>query len=156
MSGVDSQLHLLFLGPRHHCAEFQHPEQFPSLAHTLLAEQRWPWRIELDGQGDQAEQRREYDQAKHRAGNVGQPLAEPLAESGYFPQLLVQIVSIGEQTGRLDELLLNAANTFDDQADAAVTKFMAVFPPMLIIILAVIIGFIIAATLLPLIGMERG
>ena len=87
---------------------------------------------------------------------MGQPLAEPLAESGYFPQLLIQIVSIGEQTGRLDELLLNAANTFDDQADAAVTKFMAVFPPALIIILAVIIGFIIAATLLPLIAMELG
>ena len=87
---------------------------------------------------------------------MGQPLAEPLAQSGYFPQLLIQIVSIGEQTGRLDELLLNAANTFDDQADAAVTKFMAVFPPALIIILAVIIGFIIAATLLPLIAMELG
>jgi type II secretory pathway component PulF len=85
---------------------------------------------------------------------MGQPLAEPLAQSGYFPQLLIQIVSIGEQTGRLDELLLNAADTFDDQADAAVTKFMAVFPPALIIILAVIIGFIIAATLLPLIAME--
>lgn len=87
---------------------------------------------------------------------MGQPIAEPLAESGYFPQLLIQIVSIGEQTGRLDELLLNAANTFDEQADEAVTKFMAVFPPMLILLLALVIGFIIAATLLPLMSMELG
>lgn len=85
---------------------------------------------------------------------VGRPLAEPLAESGMFPPLLVQIVAIGEQTGKLDELLLNAADTFDEQADAAITRFMAIFPAVLILILALIIGFIIAATLLPIMAME--
>jgi len=54
---------------------------------------------------------------------VGRPLAEPLAESGMFPALLVQIVAIGEQTGKLDELLLNAADTFDEQADALKAGF---------------------------------
>ena len=87
---------------------------------------------------------------------VGRPLAEPLAESGMFPPLLVQIVAIGEQTGKLDELLLNAADTFDEQADAAITRFMAIFPAILIMILALIIGFIIAATLLPIMAMEFG
>ena len=51
---------------------------------------------------------------------TGQPLAEPLSGSGLFPPLLVQIVSVGEQAGQLDELLLNAADTFDGQADAAI------------------------------------
>jgi type II secretory pathway component PulF len=87
---------------------------------------------------------------------VGRPLAEPLAESGMFPPLLVQIVAIGEQTGKLDELLLNAADTFDEQADAAITRFMAIFPAVLIMLLALIIGFIIAATLLPIMAMEFG
>jgi type II secretory pathway component PulF len=87
---------------------------------------------------------------------VGQSLAEPLSESGEFPPLLVQIVSIGEQTGRLDELLLNAADTFDGEADAAITKFMAIFPALLILVLAVIIGFIIIATLLPILSMDLG
>ena len=87
---------------------------------------------------------------------AGAPLAAPLANSGHFPPLLVQIVSVGENTGKLDELLLNAAETFDDEADAAVTKFMAIFPAVLIILLALIIGFIIAATLLPIIIMELG
>jgi len=86
----------------------------------------------------------------------GAPLAAPLADSGHFPPLLVQIVSVGENTGKLDELLLNAAETFDDEADAAVTKFMAIFPAVLIILLALVIGFIIAATLLPIIIMELG
>ena len=87
---------------------------------------------------------------------VGHSLAEPLGESGDFPPLLIQIVSIGEQTGRLDELLLNAAETFDGEADSAVRKFMAIFPAILILLLAVIIGFIIIATLLPILSMDLG
>ncbi|MHC4366921.1 MAG: type II secretion system F family protein [Planctomycetota bacterium] len=86
----------------------------------------------------------------------GEALAEPLGESGYFPPLLVQIVSVGEQTGKLDELLLNAADTFDTEADSAITKFMNIFPALLILVLALIIGFIIAATLLPIVAMQLG
>jgi type II secretory pathway component PulF len=86
----------------------------------------------------------------------GEPLAEPLGESGYFPPLLVQIVAVGEQTGKLDELLLNAADTFDSEADSAINKFMSIFPAILILLLALVIGFIIAATLLPIIAMELG
>ena len=86
----------------------------------------------------------------------GASLAGPLETSGYFPPLLVQIVSIGEQTGRLDELLLNAADTFDAEADSAMTRFIAIFPAVLILILALVIGFIIAATLLPIVVMELG
>ena len=86
----------------------------------------------------------------------GESLAEPLGESGYFPPLLVQIVSIGEQTGKLDELLLNAAETFDTDADSAINRFMAIFPALLILLLALVIGFIIAATLLPIIVMTIG
>jgi type II secretory pathway component PulF len=86
----------------------------------------------------------------------GEPLAEPLGESGYFPPLLVQIVAIGEQTGKLDELLLNAADTFDDEADSALTKFMSIFPAILILLLAVVVGFIIAATLLPIVAIQLG
>jgi len=86
----------------------------------------------------------------------GEPLADPLEESGYFPPLLVQIVAVGEQTGKLDELLLNAADTFDADADSAINKFMAIFPAILILLLALVIGFIIAATLLPIVMMELG
>jgi type II secretory pathway component PulF len=86
----------------------------------------------------------------------GESLGGPLGESGYFPPLLVQIVSIGEQTGKLDELLLNAADSFDTDADSAINRFMAIFPAILILLLALVIGFIIAATLLPIVVMEMG
>lgn len=84
----------------------------------------------------------------------GESLATPLESSGYFPALLVQIVSIGEQTGKLDELLLNAAETFDTDADSAINRFMAIFPAILILLLALVIGFIIVATLLPIVMMQ--
>ncbi len=83
----------------------------------------------------------------------GDSLAEPLGASGYFPPLLVQITSIGEETGKLDEMLLNAAETFDSESDAALNRFMAIFPALLILLLALVIGFIIVATLLPIVMM---
>ena len=86
----------------------------------------------------------------------GENLADPLEQSGQFPPLLIQIVAIGEQTGKLDELLLNAADTFDSEADAAISRFMAIFPAVLILLLAVVIGFIIAAALLPIVTMSVG
>jgi type II secretory pathway component PulF len=86
----------------------------------------------------------------------GDSLADPLEQSGRFPPLLIQIVAIGEQTGKLDELLLNAADTFDSEADAAISRFMAIFPAILILLLAVVIGFIIAAALLPIVTMSVG
>jgi type II secretory pathway component PulF len=86
----------------------------------------------------------------------GSSLAEPLDKTGLFPALLVQIVAVGEQTGKLDELLLNAADTFEEEADAAITRFMSIFPALLILLLAVVIGFIIIATLLPMVTMQLG
>jgi len=98
---------------------------------------------------------REIDEVAEKV-KTGSALAAPLEASRLFPPLLVQIVSIGEHTGKLDELLLGAADTFDDAADAAVAKFMAIFPAVLILLLALVIGFIIAATLLPIVIMELG
>jgi type II secretory pathway component PulF len=95
-------------------------------------------------------------QVDHVAEEVkrGESLAHPLEASGDFPPLLVQIVAVGEQTGKLDELLLNAAETFDTDADAAINRFMAIFPAVLILMLALVVGFIIAAALLPIISMS--
>jgi type II secretory pathway component PulF len=83
----------------------------------------------------------------------GDSLSEPLGASGYFPPLLVQITAVGEETGKLDDMLVNAAETFDTEADSALNRFMAIFPALMILMLALCIGFIIAATLLPIVMM---
>jgi type II secretory pathway component PulF len=98
---------------------------------------------------------REIDTVAEKV-KTGESLADPLGQSGHFPPLLVQITSIGEQTGKLDELLLNAADTFDSEADSAINRFMAIFPAVLILLLALVVGFIIAATLLPIVAMQFG
>ena len=97
----------------------------------------------------------EVDEVASRV-RMGESLAEPMSRSGIFPPLLVQIVAIGEQTGKLDELLLNAADTFDDESDAAIKRFMALFPAVMIVLLAIVIGFIIIAMLLPIVAMDLG
>ncbi len=95
---------------------------------------------------------REIDNVAHDVKS-GASLAEPMEASGYFPPLLVQIISVGEQTGKLDELLLNAADTFDSEADTAIERFMALLPALLVLLLAVVIGFIVAGALLPIVAM---
>ena len=90
------------------------------------------------------------------AVKAGGSVAEPLAESGLFGPLAVQIVAIGEQTGKLDEMLLSAADSFEEQADAVLTRFGALLPAVMILALAAVIFFIIAATLLPVVGMDLG
>ncbi len=98
---------------------------------------------------------REIDNVAHDVKS-GASLAEPMEASGYFPPLLVQIISVGEQTGKLDELLLNAADTFDSEADTAIERFMALLPALLVLLLAVVIGFIVAGALLPIVAMQLG
>jgi len=85
---------------------------------------------------------------------TGSTLAQPLKKYGHFPPLLVQIVSVGEQTGQLDTLLLQAAEAFDRDTQTAVKRFMAVFPAFMILLLAILVGFIVAATLLPIVQLE--
>lgn len=96
---------------------------------------------------------RQIDQVAAQV-KTGRSLAEPLEQSGMFPPLLVQITAMGEQTGRLDELLLSAAETFDEAADTVMNRFLALFPAILILLLACAIFFIIVATLLPIVGMD--
>ncbi|MBN1436875.1 MAG: type II secretion system F family protein [Sedimentisphaerales bacterium] len=98
---------------------------------------------------------RETDQLTQKIRS-GSSLAEPLRRSGNFPPLLVQIVTVGEQTGRLGESLLKVADAFDKDTDVAVNRFMSLFPAILILILAAMVGFIVAATLLPIVQIETG
>ncbi|MCK4871976.1 MAG: type II secretion system F family protein [Phycisphaerales bacterium] len=84
----------------------------------------------------------------------GHSIAVPLERSGYFPSLLVQIVDLGERSGRLESMLLRAADSFDRRTQSAIKLFTAVLPPVMILILAAIVGFVLAAILLPLIELQ--
>ena len=86
----------------------------------------------------------------------GRSITEPLKASGYFPGLLIQVIAMGEQTGKLDELLLRCADSYDKETEAALQRLMAVLPVLLIVCLAVFVAFILAAALLPIMTMDMG
>jgi type II secretory pathway component PulF len=85
---------------------------------------------------------------------TGQALADPLERCGFFPPLLIQIVNIGERSGRLESMLLHAATAFDRQVNNSIKIFTKALPPVLLVFMAVIAGFVLAAILLPLLQMQ--
>ncbi|GJQ30897.1 MAG: secretion system protein [Phycisphaerae bacterium] len=87
--------------------------------------------------------------------SAGKTIAEPMEASGYFPAMLVQIVNLGERSGRLDELLNQAATAFEEKTEQSVKLFTAALPPVLVIIMALVIGFIVMAVLLALLEMQN-
>ena len=74
-------------------------------------------------------------------------LGRPMMETGRFPMLAVHMIQVGEETGRLDDMLLQVAETYDREVEVAIRKSLALLQPVMIIAMALIIGFIIAAIL---------
>jgi len=109
-------------------------------------------RITRDTLGNQALMNA-IDQVQEKVTG-GAALADPLERSGLFPPLLVQIVNLGERSGRLESMLLHAAGAFDRQVNAAIKLFTKVFPPVLLIIMASLAGFVLSAILLPLLELQ--
>ena len=85
---------------------------------------------------------------------TGQSLATPLERSGHFPPLLIQIVNMGERSGRLETMLIHAANAFDRQVDQTLKVFMKALPPLLLVIMACLVGFVLTAILMPMLEMQ--
>jgi len=89
------------------------------------------------------------------AGQItrGQSIAEPLRQTGQFPPLLIQVIAMGERTGRLDDLLLQTAGAYERETAAAINRALTVLPVLLIVLLGLVVAFILAAVLLPVVEM---
>ncbi len=80
----------------------------------------------------------------------GRSIAEPLSETGVFPPMVVQMISVGEATGALDSMLNKIADFYDDEVDAAVEAMTALLEPVMMIFLGGIVGGMIVAMYLPI------
>jgi len=80
----------------------------------------------------------------------GQTVAEPLGKSGVFPPMVVQMISVGEATGALDEMLSKIADFYDEEVDIAVDALTSLLEPLLIVFLGVTIGGLLVAMYLPI------
>src|SRR5262249_38782515 len=77
----------------------------------------------------------------------GAGVAEPLARSGVFPPLAIQMISVGEETGRLDDMLLKVAEYFDRETSTRIPQFTRLLEPVLILVMGLIVGFIVVSML---------
>ncbi len=88
-------------------------------------------------------------------GNVekGQHLSVLLKKVGVFPELFLQMVGIGEETGHLADMLLTSAESLENDARSAVQRLMALLEPVLILVTALVVAFIIVSLLLPILNL---
>ena len=80
----------------------------------------------------------------------GKTLAQPLQQSKIFPQLMVDLVRIGEETGDVPGALNNLAGTYENELQIALRVMTNLIEPILIIVMALIVGFLLISILLPL------
>ncbi len=83
----------------------------------------------------------------------GRSIADPLTESGVFPSMVVQMISIGEETGALDAMLEKVADFYDDEVDTAVEAMTSMIEPLLMVFLGGAIGTLVIAMYLPIFKM---
>lgn len=80
----------------------------------------------------------------------GVALSRPLKTSGLFPPMVIHMVSIGEETGNIEVMLENIANYYEDDVQIATESMMALMEPMIIVVMAVLVGFLVIAMLSPM------
>jgi type IV pilus assembly protein PilC len=82
----------------------------------------------------------------------GDPIGEPLEKSGMFPPMVIQMISIGEETGALDQMLGKVADFYETEVEMQLQSLAAALEPLMIVILGCIVGFIVIALFMPLIA----
>ena len=83
----------------------------------------------------------------------GKTLAEPLTKAKVFPPMVTQMISVGEATGALDNMLNKIADFYDEEVDSAVAALTSMLEPMLMIFLGTTVGFVIIAMYMPIFQM---
>lgn len=84
---------------------------------------------------------------------MGEGLADPIRDTGLFPPMLSSMIKIGEESGALDDILDKTADFYDEELDTAITAFTAILEPVMIVIMAVLVGFLMISILQPMFTM---
>jgi general secretion pathway protein F len=85
----------------------------------------------------------------------GKGFGRPLAATGVYPRLATQMILVGEESGQLEEMLTRVAEVYDREVQLVIKRFLAVLEPVMILGLAVVVGFIVLSILLGVIGMSE-
>lgn len=85
----------------------------------------------------------------------GASITTPLAKSGVFPPYVIQMISVGEQSGNLEGMLFKIAETFEGEVESRLTTLTSLLEPVMILALGVVVGFVVLAVLLPIFEMSH-
>jgi len=85
----------------------------------------------------------------------GESLARPMELSGVFPPLVTRMVALGEETGQLDEMLVQLAASYEEEVEVQLNGLTQLLEPMLIVGVGVVVGFIVIAMFLPLLSLTK-
>lgn len=86
----------------------------------------------------------------------GADIATPIRNSGVFPPVVGYMMGIGQESGRLEEMLEKIADAYDDELEITTQKMTAVLEPIMILVLAVVVGFIVLSAILPIMEIASG
>jgi type IV pilus assembly protein PilC len=92
----------------------------------------------------------------HDSVKEGESIVQPLEASRVFPAMVISMIDVGEETGKLPEMLLKIADVYDDEVDNTVKGITAALEPIMIVFLALIVGTIVIALFTPLISIIQG
>lgn len=84
---------------------------------------------------------------------IGVPLSQPLQTCGLFPPMVYHMIRIGEEAGSTEEMLNKLADYYEEEVEMAVQSLMAAMEPMIIIVLACIVGVLIGAVMAPMVNL---
>ncbi len=85
----------------------------------------------------------------------GMALSQPLKQQGVFPPMVHSMIKIGEDSGSIEEILDKTADFYDEEVDTAVQRFTTMLEPIMIVFMAIIIGFIVIAMVTPMFDMVK-
>jgi general secretion pathway protein F len=85
----------------------------------------------------------------------GQSIADPLRRSGEFPPMMIHMISIGEKTGELADMLRNVAETYEEQVNTKIDGLTSLLEPVMIVGMGGVVGFIVMSVMLPLMDMSN-
>jgi general secretion pathway protein F len=85
----------------------------------------------------------------------GADIATPLKQSKVFPPVVGYMIGVGEESGRLEELLKKTAQAYDEEVDVAAQKMTALLEPLMIVVMSIVVGFIVLSIMLPILEMSN-
>jgi general secretion pathway protein F len=85
----------------------------------------------------------------------GKGISKSLQETDIFPPLAIHLIGVGEETGKLDEMLIKVAETYEENVQTAMKRFVSLLEPVIILVMGTIVGFIVISMLLAIFSINE-